>query len=314
MNTKAHSWLLGGLDGGHPLAFLAAIGTLRTAARAWPEQTPTMGWEQTAGGWRPNMAVPGLDSREELLKGLESQLSTMVDHSAFAFADDLTLSPEEYRRVSEAAGAEAIRGDRVWADFISAFGSEIRDPSRREEIRMHATSFRLLGSGQTTFMQPLREIVSDTKISHVEDDLFHPWKYSDPLEKHSMRWDPQDDSRYALQWRDPSGDPIRKKTGSVWGANRLAIEGLPLFPVQPTGKRALTTGFTSQQRKGLFLSWPIWKGAASLDVVRSLLSLRELQEETPQRMALGCRGVEEIFRCQRVMNGKYKNFAPAVPA
>jgi len=47
--------LLRGLDGSNPLAFLAALGTLRTLTLALPDERVRMSWEQHDGAWRPRV-------------------------------------------------------------------------------------------------------------------------------------------------------------------------------------------------------------------------------------------------------------------
>lgn len=44
---------LDALDGANPLAFLAAIGTIRTLARAWPDAQLGLAWRIHDAGWRP---------------------------------------------------------------------------------------------------------------------------------------------------------------------------------------------------------------------------------------------------------------------
>lgn len=78
-------------------------------------------------------------------------------------------------------------------------------------------------------------------VEHLREALFGPWRYeNDGL---SMRWDPDDAKEYALRWRDPSIGGV----SSVWGANRLAFEALPLFPTVPTEAGLRTTGFRRQR-------------------------------------------------------------------
>ncbi len=48
----ANQLLLAGLDGRNPLAFLAALGTLRSLTSTWPARQVRMSW-QSLGGWRP---------------------------------------------------------------------------------------------------------------------------------------------------------------------------------------------------------------------------------------------------------------------
>ena len=98
------------------------------------------------------------------------------------------------------------------------------------------------------------------------------------------------------------------------GANRLAVEALPLFPAAPGEGGLQTTGFTQRRGKGVLFTWPIWEVPLHLDTVRSLLSLAELQEPRPDRESLAARGVVEIYRSQRTTRDKYRNFTPALPA
>jgi hypothetical protein len=134
----------------------------------------------------------------------------------------------------------------------------------------------------------------------------------------NLRWDPIDDRRYALRWKNPSADPPT----TMRGANRLAIEALPLFPTAPNGDELATTCFRS--RKGTFFTWPIWEGELSLPVVQMLLqrSISRLGESSDdeaatvndgtamatQRKALG---IVAVFRSQRITVGKFRNFTPA---
>lgn len=51
---------LSGLNGGNPLAFLAALGLFRTLNEALPNQV-LMNWEQCSGGWKPCIKFTQLD-------------------------------------------------------------------------------------------------------------------------------------------------------------------------------------------------------------------------------------------------------------
>jgi CRISPR-associated endonuclease/helicase Cas3 len=44
---------LDALDGANPLAFLAALGTLRALAQAWPQEQPSLSWHVHEAAWRP---------------------------------------------------------------------------------------------------------------------------------------------------------------------------------------------------------------------------------------------------------------------
>lgn len=137
--------------------------------------------------------------------------------------------------------------------------------------------------------------------------------YDDAVEKQSIRWDPADDSRYATRWRNPSGDPARKRSGSVLGANRLAFEALPLFPCFAAGERLATTGFIPLDRAPHF-TWPVWSAAWGVDAVRSALSSVDppWPWAEPQRVMLPRQlGVPAWYQCEKVANSDYSNFAPS---
>jgi hypothetical protein len=170
------------------------------------------------------------------------------------------------------------------------------------------------GAGRQHFLKTMQNLVAQTRTEHMHKTLFQRWDYSDPVRNMSLRWDPYDDNRYALRWSDPSGDPERERGGAMWGANRLAIEGLPLFPVMPGAQQLETTGFRTAGSRETFWTWPIWEPYIGLDEVRSLVALDDLQADTPNRTRLSARGVVEVLRSQRLTVDMYRNFTWGVPA
>jgi hypothetical protein len=97
------------------------------------------------------------------------------------------------------------------------------------------------------------------------------------------------------------------------GANRLAIEALPLLPTVPRSNRLRTVGFEQPRRGEPIWRWPIWEPAVSLPVVASLLALEEIQRERLPRGNLRARGIVLVFQSARVRpSDYYRNFAPAV--
>lgn len=240
----------------------------------------------------------------------------MIDLPAFRVGDDLSIECNVFRRATLYAQESAKLDNRLCADFLSAFGCESIEATVGKKLsgKIADTAFRTMnGSGHQHFLGSMRTFVRDTTADHLAKTLFEAWRYDDTVEKHTMRWDPIDDVRYALRWRDPSGDPERKQGGSVWGANRLAIEALPLFPTMPKRASLRTTGFTERKRHGVFWTWPIWTGPLNVNTIRSLLSLASLQAEVPDRDALLTRGISEIYRCRRITQGKFRNFGIARP-
>ena len=298
-------FILKGLDGSNPLGFLAAVGTMRVVTAAWPTGRIGMSWKQFSGGWRPRLII-GYDLNENrFLEQLEKKLAEMREHFAFSFAQDLAIQSDEFRSVVDKARCSATAQDHILLDFLVAFGSEaIAD----EKGIISDTAFRTMsGAGHQHFIGFMQQLAKETELDHLRSTLFEVWEYRD--DKPSMRWDPSDDRRYALRWGEPSGDPIK----TVRGANRLAVEALPLFPTMPMGRRLETTGFSQNRGHGVYWSWPIWEPSICLDVLRSMLALSELQVRSPDRDKLQSMGIVEIFRCQRITQGKYRNFTPAIP-
>src|SRR5690606_35990470 len=97
----------------------------------------------------------------------------------------------------------------------------------------------------------------------------------------NLRWDPIDDRRYALRWENPSADPSK----TMRGANRLAIEALPLLPTMPINSRLGTTGFQGSGTRDTFFTWPIWSVPLNMPVVASLLSGTDDIAEQPGHRA-----------------------------
>ncbi|MDO3377552.1 type I-G CRISPR-associated protein, Cas3-extension family [Geoalkalibacter halelectricus] len=301
---------LNGLDGGNPLAFLAALGTLRMTTLAYPEKLVRMRWQKNDGGWRPYLVVEGVLELAEWIATLNTALRSPNGQPAFGISRDLNLPCEDFRSIAVDAKNHATKGDRCFLDFLAAFGSEIVEAQAngKKTGLIADTAFRTMsGAGHQHFLRFMSELEKLTEADHLRSALFESWKYEDPGP--SMRWDPADDRRYAQRWKEPSGDPLK----TVRGANRLAIEALPLFPTAAIGNRLETTGFSQRRRSGAVWTWAIWSTELSLYVVRSLLSLSELQRIVPNRKILRSIGIEEVYRCQRITQGKYRNFSQAIP-
>jgi hypothetical protein len=87
---------------------------------------------------------------------------------------------------------------------------------------------------------------------------------------------------------------------------------MPCFPVIPVKRQVETTGFGLKEPKQASLTWPVWKHPINLGVVRSLLTLSELQREQPNRLELASLGIAAAYRCNRVMTSTYyANFTPS---
>ena len=296
-NESTPGLLLNGLDGGNPLGFLAAIGTAVVLQDVFPEIR--LGWERTEDGWRPLLAGCGGDKQEfsqELLASLKRASMTV-----FEIDNRMPFDAEKFsRKLRDVQGHSSIASRRD-ADFLSGFGTELYPD---EKGKFQDSRFRMVRSGDSAgqglpfYAKKMREQIGN---DHIQRTLFHAWDYQDT--GYTLRWDPIEDQRYALRWRDPS----KSSQGTMLAANSLAVEALQWFPVMLVGNQAQTTGFRRVDRSEIHFVWPIWSPLVGMDTVRSLLALPELGRDS-----LLQRGIEEVYRSRRIrQNQYYSNFSPA---
>lgn len=288
---------LGALDGSNPLAFLAALGTLRLLHLSEPDAGLRMCWERSDGFWRPKL--DGLRADEEGLPELLMKAPGVPVERFQKIGKNITVSSEKFAPFVKDAHDIAMRQDRRAADFAAAFGCEVCEDIEKGRIEYTHFCF-ITGSGHQDFLGTIGALTNCVTAAHLRDALFGDWRVEKGL---SMRWDPSDATEYALRWDDPGP----RGAWAVWGANWLATEALPYFPTMPAIRGLRTTGFTKRKRQDEF-SWPIWSQFATFDTVRSLMSFAELQEDAPRRDVLRAIGIEEVYRVQRVRIGQGANF------
>ena len=297
--------VLGGLDGSNPLGFLAAVGVLRSVAAVDAAREWRMNWAVHNNGWFPFLSSNMRVTQSELVELMFNELRR-ESTPEFDFAKDLNVTREEFRRIAREAQSSASLQERRYADFVASFGCELFVTVDGKQIQ--DTALRTMsGAGHQHFLGTMKELVSKTEPADLHRSLFTTWDYTD--EKLGLRWDPGEDRRYALRWKNPSDDG----TKTIRGANRLAIEGLPLFPTIPTNGAVETTGFSTRNRTAQF-TWPIWTRPIGVDVARSLLAAAEIQMRELDWSKLRAMGVAEVYRSQRITVGKFRNFAQAQPA
>ena len=300
--------LLRGLDGSNPLAFLAALGTLRTLSLALPDETVRISWQQHDGAWRPRVYCSLDGDSHALVAALDDELLKADGRPSFAIGDNLNLPAGRFRQYLLQAVADpnslVTPQARIDADFLAAFGSEV---ITADDGTMTDTALRTMsGAGHQHFLKFFRELVRNTGANHVRRALLLPWDYSDGGRGMNLRWDPADDRRYALRWDDPSSDP----STTMRGANRLAIEALPLLPTAPARGELATTAFHGKGARDTFLTWPIWSTPINCDVARSLLTADVKAIGSRQREALG---LDTAFTSARITTGKFRNLTPSMP-
>jgi CRISPR-associated endonuclease/helicase Cas3 len=288
--------LLPGLDGSNPLAYLAALGTLRGLARAWSEKCVRMSWTECEGAWRPQLHFVGLGASvtdSQVTSALEAVLRPAVGAGLSAFHKNLKMTPKEFGKYA------GRRNQSQYAAGLATDAAKDRDGNvRRSFLQM------VNGGKRQDYLPIMEEIARRCSQEHLHSTLFEQWRYVDPLQNLNLRWDPRDDRRHAYRWDDPS-DPKTRRSGSQLGANRLAVEALPLFTVCGTGRRPQTVGFSSN---GNCFEWPIWTYPVGVDVVRSLLTLWKPGEglRSDNRVYLRQHGISAVFRSARFAVDKFQ--------
>jgi len=313
---------LDALDGANPLAFLAALGALRLLTRAFPEHDLRLSWSQRLGAWRPLLCSARPLDEEAMLSALHEtglKLDTMFSPQLLAaseaaspknkkgearWKDKLLFPIRPLREFCEAATAlpsVLAEFSATWAGETAPTGDEGAEIARRTRFDFTA--------GQQAFIRMLRELHDNCTPADLRRSLFSGWRYSATAV--SMRWDTQDEKRqYALQAVDPTNSSENPPLADP-GANFLASEALPLFPLVPD-RWASQPGF-SRDADGRSWLWPMWTYPLGLDAIRSLLALplADSGEWPPsRRLALG---VSTLFQSGVVQpSGRYyRCFTPA---
>jgi CRISPR-associated endonuclease/helicase Cas3 len=326
--------LLSGLDGSNPLAFLAAMGTFRTIARAWLDQPVAMSWAVQRGMWSPSIHMRKPMTETFVIDTLVQSLRTDAAKHPIAFmtkggrggdkegtkkakkgkqlparsaggdaasTEQATICPDIAKFFSERAG-QSTPADREALDWLSAMTSDLAPD----------TTSQLQTARRDYFWGNLESVMKLCEPKHLCRTLFQPWDYADPLDNQSLHIEPSEDRRHAHQWSQPSGDPDRQRRGGMLGANRLAIEAFPFFQSVAQGNKLATRGFFGRRTDDTRWTWPLWDCPIGADVVASLLALADLQPDSPRHRSLAARGIKAVFRCRRILVGKTPNFTPAM--
>lgn len=266
-----------------------------------------MNWEQRMGAWRPSIwsitpLQPDVVVAALHANGLD--LDTMFSRELLKNSKDLRFDSARYREFCRLSTERT--GPDVRHEYASTWASEIEDPKNPAVV--YKTAFHFT-AGNQKFCAMIENLRKSCRESDLKQSLFTGWKYTSAAP--SMRWDPYDEKRqYALQAVDPT-DNSRNAPLSDAGANFLAVEALPLFPIAPDKPWPEQPGFHRNKGQRDW-SWPIWNCAIGLDAVRCLLVLElgDWQQWPPAtRHALG---VPAVFRSNIVKpSGRYRCFTPS---
>lgn len=220
----------------------------------------------------------------------------------------LNATCSELREHMGLAMADASHCERDILDLYAAFGSDVC--SQEKSDQMQATTFCFItGSGHQYFLDTVRQLVENVTADRLEEAVFALIEPQD--EKCSMRWDPQEDRRYAVMWSDPTASGNKAKTN--WALNLLAYRGLLCLPSVPRAKGLQTVGWLNDEEPAW--NWPIWAGRIPSRVVRSLLSHPLLTQTNTDRGTMRDLGIVAVYQSIRVQVGNpplHKvNFTPS---
>lgn len=235
-------------------------------------------------------------------------LRNSVPSLELSLGKHLNATCSELREHMDLAMKNASNRERDILDLYAAFGSDMCRQDKSEQ--MQTTSFCFItGSGHQYFLDTVRQLVENVTADRLQEAMFTLVKPRD--EKCSMRWDPQEDRRYAVMWSDPTASDNRAKTN--WALNLLAYRGLQCLPSVPTTYGLQTVGW--QTNEELAWSWPIWSGRIPINVVRSILSHSFLTELTINRDIMKELGIFAVYQSIRLQVGNpplHKvNFSPS---
>ncbi len=303
--------MLTGLTGGNLLAYLAALGTFRVLSLVLPSRQIRMGWRLEGGAWRPVIhaknALSNSDVAESIMRYITPFRTDPASHPIFLWENwllDYTDNSGDRQRLFMQYRQGGI-AERQIADWLTGIGTEINLAKNEEaDSALRAPRADYFGGN-------LKNIITKAEGRHIEEALFRAWTYSDPMDNLSLKFDPSEDRRHAFQWAKPSGDPERKNRGNVLGANRLALEAIPLFPTAVDGPRLTTPGFTGKKNSLRQFTWGVWGVPVSLETARSLITLAGLVPDTPVTADLKKIGLPAVYRCRRETVGKTRIFTPA---
>lgn len=303
--TAASELLLPGLDGTNPLGFLAALGAFRILSQSRPYGRASMKWTPRGGTWIPCLCDTSL-SVAEFLDVLVTGLHKSIDEHPVRQLEETSEESSDMRRQEILEQIHLCSSNRrCECEWISALSSDIVPPDATNQLQ---TARRDYHFGNLT------SIIRKTTRDHLTRAVFAPWDYADSLDNQSLHIDPSEDRRHAYQWNKPAGDPNRKKNGGMLGANRLAIEAIPIFTSLPDGKSLRTLGFYGKRRDDTRWTWPIWNVPVRSTELQTILGIAILQDEhigPRERIELASRGIVSVFRSHRILVEKTPNFTPA---
>jgi hypothetical protein len=312
-DSKADPFVLElpGLEADNLLAFLALLGLLRALETAKPDWLPRASWKGPP--WMARLHLAEATDESAVAKVAAHGIELISAKYDVGKRRDVKFDRAEYRNY-----AQKLRDDPTTAALAAALTAEV--PAKREGGLYAAPLVMMFGQGHQHFLErlvavPVGELPSrlrnlksppNLRDPHkVAEALFKPWARKDDTD--GFRWDPEEDQRYAMRFRDPSKEGAAL---TVHGANRLAAIGFLSCATAPR-ERGMTVVGAFRDDEGWGFVWPLWSEPLSRYAIEALLAHPDLMQGEPE--ALRALGVLEVQRARRIANGKYMNVTRARP-
>lgn len=143
MTSGEDGLVLSGLDGGNPLAFLAALGAFRELSLVWPDRNVKMRWVRRGGAWRPELVMKETQTASEISK-------ILAEHMRCGFAADPTLEDDR------------DRAQKKYAELRK----EIKD--LRDEIKKRGLKKKEKEAAEKEELPPLEKKANDARAAWLE--------------------------------------------------------------------------------------------------------------------------------------------------
>lgn len=304
-----------GLEPDNLLAFMALMGLLRALETAQPDWKPRAFWQGPP--WVAHLELAEQADEADVANAANKGVLHIAEHFDVGGKKKVDFTRCEYRKYVKSILA---RNDALGLALAASLTAECNPgksgslpPSPLVIVKGGQLDQKFLlrlvqvPAGHGSNKEPTRRRRESNDSSKISDALFQPWGRNDKAE--GFRWDPEDDQRYALCYKNPSD------TGAaltVVGANRLAAIGFLSFPTISSGERLETTGVVyDRDRRNFNFVWPIWITPFSRRCAEALLSHPDVSRGRISQLRM--LGIAEIYQAQRVTNGNYLSVTRAQP-
>lgn len=270
---------LNGLLAGSPIAFLAALGTLRVLVSDRSLDVRL--------GWRNGHAViDGIDPNTAI-EELAANMTERAESPEFNWADTpKKCTPEVYRKA-----CNQMAGDHRALAFMAGWATDaVLDNNGGIRVtRMDMTS------GKQKLLKDLRDLAGKVTQDHFRSALLGG-SYQG---QSSFGLDPVAFRSHAHEPQAPTKSKTPGKPGLTW----LAFESIPFHPVVPVATNQVAT-IGWRMPPNISYVWPIWSMLLTLE---EITLLRALPVDNLSRRP----GVMEVWASRLGKNGKYDWLLPA---